>query len=231
MDHLRWPYDRHEVPYALREAAQAVAVTRGRLLQLRRTFDRSLIPMMIVNNDRRLLEVNAAARLVFRMSLRELRRLRIDDLAADHHLSALEEAWGELFARGTLSDRYSVSFHDGSTLWVYCAAIPNVLPGRHLIVFVPADWPGIELEDLHPAGEPSLRGTLSTRQVEVLRLVAVGASAAEMADELSISKTTVRTHVKNILERLGAKNRAHAVALAMSDGLLGDTDHRNYRLR
>ena len=53
-------------------------------------------------------------------------------------------------------------------------------------------------------------------------MVAVGASAAEMADELSISEATVRTHVKNILERLGAKNRAHAVALAMCSGLLGD---------
>jgi hypothetical protein len=43
-----------------------------------------------------------------------------------------------------------------------------------------------------------------------------------MADELSISEATVRTHVKNILERLGAKNRAHAVALAMGTGLLSD---------
>ena len=53
-------------------------------------------------------------------------------------------------------------------------------------------------------------------------MVAVGASAAEMADELSISEATVRTHVKNILERLGAKNRAQAVALAMGNRLLGD---------
>ena len=80
---------RHEVPSALRQAAQAVATTRGRLLQLRRTFDRSLIPMVILDNDRRLLEANAAARLVFRMSMRELRRLRIDDLTAAHHLPAL----------------------------------------------------------------------------------------------------------------------------------------------
>jgi PAS domain S-box-containing protein len=213
---------RHEVPSALRQAAQSVAATRGRLVQLRRTFDRSLIPMVILDNDRRLLEVNTAARLVFRMSMRELRRLRIDDLTAAHHLPALQEAWNELFARGTVSDRYSVTFNDGSTLWVYLSTIANALPGRHLVVFVPADWPGNELEELQPATQPRIRGPLSTRQVEVLRLVAVGASAAEMADELSISEATVRTHVKNILERLSAKNRAQAVALAMGNGLLGD---------
>ena len=131
-----------------------------------------------------------------------------------------------MFARGTVSDRYSVAFNDGSTLWVYLSTIANALPGRHLVVFVPADWPGNELEELQPATQPRLRGPLSTRQVEVLRMVAVGASAAEMADELSISEATVRTHVKNILERLGAKNRAHAVALAMHSGLLGDARER-----
>lgn len=213
---------RHEVPSALKEAAQAVAMTRGRLRQLRRTFDRSLIPMLIVDNDRRHLEVNAAARLVFRMSLKELRRLTIDDLTASKHLPALEEAWEEMLACGTVSDRYFVTFSDGSNLLVFCAGIANALPGRHLIVFVPADWPGSELEELQPAAEPGLRGPLSLRQLEVLRMVAVGASAPEIADALCISEATVRTHVKNILERLGAKNRAHAVALAMDRGLLGN---------
>jgi DNA-binding CsgD family transcriptional regulator len=213
---------RHEVPSALRQAAQAVATTRGRLLQLQRTFEQSLIPMVLLDNDRRVLDVNAAAKFVSRMSLLELRRLRIDDLTANPGLAALGEAWDELLRRGTVSDRYLVTFTDGSTLSVFYAAIANALPGRHLIVFVPADWPGNELEALQPATQPELRGPLSTRQVEVLRMVAMGASASEIADELSISEATVRTHVKNILERLGAKNRAHAVALAMCNGLLGD---------
>ena len=215
---------RHQVPAALQTAAQLVGATRGRLAQLRRTFDRSLIPMLVIDNDRRYLEVNTAARLLFRMPLRELRQLRIDDLTADTDLSELEVAWEELFERGTLSDRYHVAFKDGSTLWVFYAAIANALPGRHLIVFVPADWPGGELEELQPAVGSDGGGRLSPRQVEVLRLVAIGANASQIAQELSISEATVRTHVKNILERLGAKNRAHAVALAMCNGLLGDYD-------
>lgn len=192
--------------------------------ELQRNFDRSPIPMSIVDNERRHLEANAAARLLFRMSLSELRRLRIEDLTAEQNLPAMHEAWEELLERGTVSDRYMVTFKDGSTLSVFYAAIANALPGQHLIVFVPTDWPGDELEELQPAVGSSADDRLSPRQVEVLRLVALGANVSQIAHELSISEATVKTHVKNILHRLGARNRAHAVALAMCNGLLGDYD-------
>jgi DNA-binding CsgD family transcriptional regulator len=214
---------RHQIPTALEQVAQTVGATRGHAARLRRELDRSLIPMVIVDNDRRHLEVNAAARLLTRMPLRELRRLRIDDFTAEDDLPGLHTAWEELFERGSLSDRYLVTFKDGSTLSLFYAAIANALPGQHLIVFVPADWPGDELEELRPRTESESPSRLSPRQVEVLRLVAVGANAPQIAHELSISEATVRTHVKNILERLGARNRAHAVALALGDGVLGDS--------
>jgi len=88
-------------------------------------------------------------------------------------------------------------------------------------VLIPADWPGDELETIEPANGRA-DGSLSPRQLEVLTLVAVGADARQIAAELSISDATVRTHVKNVLARLGAHNRAHAVAIAMATGLLGD---------
>ncbi len=209
-----------EVPYALRHAAQAISATRGRALQLRRVFDRSLIPMLMVDNERRYTEVNAAARLLFRMSMQELREQRIDDLTANWPL--MVSAWQQLLELGALSGRYLIRFKDGSELWVFYAALANALPGRHLIVFLPADWPGDELDDMHPAGADETELSLSERQLDVLRLVAVGANASQIAVELSITEATVRTHVKNILARLGAHNRAHAVALAMTRGLLAE---------
>lgn len=178
--------------------------------------------MLIVDNERRYKEANAAARLIFRMSLRELRELRIDDLTAEDDCPRLDQMWSEFREHGSASGRYFATFKDGSTLWLFYAALENVLPGQHLIVFMPADWPGDELEEMQPAidgDEP--RGSLSPRQLDVLRLVALGANASEIATELSISEATVRTHVKNMLERLGAHNRAHAVAIAMASGLLG----------
>jgi DNA-binding NarL/FixJ family response regulator len=64
------------------------------------------------------------------------------------------------------------------------------------------------------------RRLLSPRQLEVLTLVARGLSTDGIAAELVISPTTVRAHVRNILDTLGARNRAHAVAIACSTGLI-----------
>jgi DNA-binding CsgD family transcriptional regulator len=53
----------------------------------------------------------------------------------------------------------------------------------------------------------------------VLELVADGYSTAEIARALWITQDTVRTHVKRTLTRLGARTRAHAVAIAFREGL------------
>lgn len=54
---------------------------------------------------------------------------------------------------------------------------------------------------------------LTRREEEVLRLVAAGLSNAEIADRLYITEGTTKTHVKNVLRKLGAENRAQAVAI------------------
>ena len=62
--------------------------------------------------------------------------------------------------------------------------------------------------------------TLSTREREVLALVAAGRSNKEIAQALSISERTVKFHVTSILNKLGADNRAGAAARAVQRGLL-----------
>ena len=61
---------------------------------------------------------------------------------------------------------------------------------------------------------------LSARELEVLALVARGATTEEIAAELFVSRNTVRSHVRHIMDKLGARNRAHAVAIAFSAGLI-----------
>ena len=63
-------------------------------------------------------------------------------------------------------------------------------------------------------------GVLSARQLEVLALVARGRSTEGIAMELFLSPNTVRSHVRNILDNLGARNRPHAVAIAFAAGLI-----------
>jgi DNA-binding NarL/FixJ family response regulator len=61
---------------------------------------------------------------------------------------------------------------------------------------------------------------LSPRQREVLELLAAGMTSAAIAERLVVSVETVRTHVKGLLRRLGAKDRTHAISLAYQRGLL-----------
>jgi DNA-binding CsgD family transcriptional regulator/pimeloyl-ACP methyl ester carboxylesterase len=62
-------------------------------------------------------------------------------------------------------------------------------------------------------------GSLSPRELEVLRLLATGCSNAQIADELVISLNTVRRHVSNIFDKTGAANRAQAAIYARDHGL------------
>lgn len=64
------------------------------------------------------------------------------------------------------------------------------------------------------------QSTLSPREVEVLRLLADGNSNKRIADRLKLSEGTVRTHVSNILGRLGANNRTQAATEAIKRGIL-----------
>jgi DNA-binding NarL/FixJ family response regulator len=62
--------------------------------------------------------------------------------------------------------------------------------------------------------------SLSTREIEVLRLIAGGNANKEIAGQLSITEETVKGHVKNILAKLGANDRTHAVTIGLKRGII-----------
>lgn len=61
---------------------------------------------------------------------------------------------------------------------------------------------------------------LTEREIEVLRLIAAGNANKQIADELSISEATVKSRVTNILSKLGANDRAHAVTIGLKRGII-----------
>jgi DNA-binding NarL/FixJ family response regulator len=61
---------------------------------------------------------------------------------------------------------------------------------------------------------------LTARELEVLRLIQAGYRNKQIADRLAIAETTVNFHIKNVVEKLGANDRTHAVAIAIRRGLL-----------
>jgi DNA-binding NarL/FixJ family response regulator len=64
------------------------------------------------------------------------------------------------------------------------------------------------------------RGKLTRRQREIVQLLANGESTMVAARKLDLSEETVKTHMKNAMARLGARNRTHAVAIALREFLI-----------
>lgn len=74
-------------------------------------------------------------------------------------------------------------------------------------------------EVFHPAQKPLSPDPLTNREVDVLQVLAKGKSNRDIAEELSISETTVRTHVSNILGKLHLASRTEAALYALKEGM------------
>ena len=117
------------------------------------------------------------------------------------------------------------------------AAIPDaqlrLVPGSSPSAFMPdadavaqavVDFVGAPPSRAAPpprTGSEDTRG-LTQRERDVLALVVAGRSNREIADELVVEVSTVKTHVSNVLAKLGARSRGHAVSIAHELGLAAD---------
>lgn len=101
------------------------------------------------------------------------------------------------------------------------SAIQAVLRGE---MYVHPSMTRVLLEDLLPAAEVEVEqemwNSLSDREQEVLRLVALGHTSAEIAGQLSLSAKTVETYRARGMEKLGLRNRAALVRFALKRGLI-----------
>jgi len=74
--------------------------------------------------------------------------------------------------------------------------------------------------DRRPSSPPKAANhSLTAREIEVLRLMAQGKSNTELADELSVSAATIKTHINNLFAKLGVRDRAQAVVYAYNTGI------------
>jgi two-component system nitrate/nitrite response regulator NarL len=104
-----------------------------------------------------------------------------------------------------------------ATLAQICDTIAAVARGE--TVLAPEVQSGLVAE-LRNRNDHASRPVLSERELQVLRLVAEGLSGPQIGAQLFISASTVKTHVRSALEKLGVSDRAAAVAEAMRRGLL-----------
>lgn len=198
-------------------AAEAVLDAHRDAQRLKQIFERSHVPMVMVDDARRYVEVNRPAQLWFRLGLEEMRTFAIGELTPAPRSGTMERAWARLLEVGSVAGRYPVYGPDGNELEVVYYGLARILPGLHLIAFAPADWPEDEVGSIEDDGSSA---SLTPRELEVLALAADGLSGPALAEQLVLSPTTVSTHFDNIYAKLHVRNRAAAVAKAMRLGLI-----------
>lgn len=178
------------------------------------SFENSLVPMLVADDDRRYVAANRAACLLLRLRREEVLELRIDDLTPVENREHMDELWTAFLRDRTQSGTFELLMPDGPRMRVDYSATAEIAPGRHLsILLVPRAEPEGRGAD---AGQPTRR--LTQREREVLALIAMGNGSSAIAVALAVSPSTVETHVRHCLNKLGASNRAHAIALGLQKG-------------
>lgn len=121
-----------------------------------------------------------------------------------------------IVAHGELPERHlaSAAMQAGACAYVSRMAGPKAL--RRAVEAAAAQEKFVD-PDVPPKGS---RGKLTRRQRQILQLIADGESTTVAARALDVSEETVKTHTKHALARLGAKNRTHAVAIAVRQCLI-----------
>lgn len=150
---------------------------------------------------------------------------RLDRLVTDEMRGRLDLFWRAFREGGGHGGPFELA-KPGPISAIVISLTENLIPGRHLVMISSADS-GPTAAPAAPQQPPrerldnrtGARGP-SPRECEVLKLLATGATDPQIAEMLGLSPATVQTHVRNAKSKLGARTRAQAVAIALSEGLI-----------
>jgi DNA-binding CsgD family transcriptional regulator len=185
--------------------------TGGGRPSLERVFDGSRNAMLIADDARRYTAANDSACLLLETPRERLLTLSIDNFTPIAMLDELDQRWRDFLDAGTQAGAYTLQLPSGRRLEIEYSATANIGVGQHLSIFLSPSL-GIERERVPVE---ALADRLTAREREVLGLVALGSTTPDIAERLTVSPETVRSHVKHAIEKLQARNRAHAVLLAI----------------
>jgi DNA-binding CsgD family transcriptional regulator/ketosteroid isomerase-like protein len=171
-------------------------------------FDEMPDATFLVDDACRVIDGNAAAA---RLGMSPAQRGRPLVTLLPWLASLAGESWSRILAEGQFVEEYGPDTEAGAGQVVELRVKANFLLGRHLVIVRRGDD---ERPTPAPAGEPSL----TPREREIFRLLALGFSGRDIAKQLFLSPETVRTHVHNGVGRLGARTRGHAIAIALTRG-------------
>ncbi len=129
-----------------------------------------------------------------------------------------DEEWQAALRRDESVGTAEVVRADGEVVKAQFAMHPEVVTGQSFALFVALSMSRSGRHFRRDTDEELEGQALSEREREIVRLVALGASGPEIAEQLHISHNTVRTHVNKAMTKMGARSRAHLVAKALGEG-------------
>ncbi len=179
---------------------------------------------LVVNDRRRCAEANESACELIGLSRDEIVGRRLDSLMAPAMRGRLSHVWTAFAEAGGHAGPFTLA--SGAEIQIQLT--PNLMPDRHLLVLSPigaavAPSAGEVAQPGHVeehAAPPTGGRRPSARELQVLSLLAEGATDPQIAKQLELSPATVQTHVRNAKAKLGARTRAQAVALVLERGLI-----------
>jgi PAS domain S-box-containing protein len=184
--------------------------------QLEVIYRTSFDAFLVLDDERRFIQVNESATRLLGASLENLLTSRLERFTPQEHWPALQRFWADLERRGSRHGSRELLREDGSRTTIEFRARWDFGPRQHLIT---AYETGRRRNTARGPGRPA-NGRLTLREREVLQLAADGRSPPEIARILVVSPGTVKTHFQHIYKKLGAHDRASAVAQCLRVGLI-----------
>jgi DNA-binding CsgD family transcriptional regulator len=196
----------------------------------------SQLSILVVDDQRRCLEANLAACRLLGLPRRAAVGRTVDDFLTSGMRKRLDHVWRAFREGGGHAGPFELSSQAAEAHEVNISVVANVLPGRHLLILSATEsQPGEVEAPRNP--QPNARsrprevnsaprfgrGGPTSREREVLALLAAGATDEQIAEMLELSPATVQTHVRNAKAKLGARTRAQAVAMALQHGMISLT--------
>ena len=176
--------------------------------------------LLVVDDERRLIEANPAACSLLGLGNDELIGRPLDSLLAESMRDRLDNVWRAFRDNGGHAGPFELATGRGSVERVDIGVTSRVPPGRHLVILTGSKTAAPQASTKTPPPADGLWRTPTSREREILAMLATGATDGQIARRLALSPATVQTHVRNAKAKLGARTRAQAVALALRRGVI-----------
>ncbi|MEO8092135.1 MAG: LuxR C-terminal-related transcriptional regulator [bacterium] len=177
----------------------------------------SPVALLVVDDDGAVAEANLSACRLLGLARGEVQGRVLGELFARSDAERLDGVWRAFHQAGGHAGPFELA-SPGARDAVDISVTAAVLPGLHLVLLSPS--PSTAGPEASDSDEGALARVPTVRERQILGMLASGGTDTQIAVELGLSPATVQTHVRNAKAKLGARTRAHAVAMVMRRGLI-----------